>query len=82
MSSKLLQLQGTFVSKELERKEGMLKKTLKWRSKYKPDEIRWVSFFFLSYIALMDVTMQHTIRLMSPRSFLACFKKHSVHCDI
>jgi len=46
MSSKLLQLQGTFVSKELERKEGMLKKTLKWHSKYKPYEIRWVSFFF------------------------------------
>ncbi|GJM86870.1 hypothetical protein PR202_ga02769 [Eleusine coracana subsp. coracana] len=25
----------------------MLKKTLKWRSEYKPDEIRWVSFSFL-----------------------------------
>jgi hypothetical protein len=23
----------------------MLKKTLKWRLEYKPDEIRWVSFF-------------------------------------
>jgi len=49
MSSKLLQLQGTFVSKELECKEGMLKKTLKWRSKYKPDEIRWVCFFSKLY---------------------------------
>ncbi|KAF8779837.1 hypothetical protein HU200_002102 [Digitaria exilis] len=33
----------------------MLKKTLKWRSEYKPDEIRWVSPFFFTYAALKEV---------------------------
>ena len=36
----------------------MLKTTLKWRSEYKPDEIRWVRFF-PSHIALKYVTMVH-----------------------
>lgn len=59
----------------------MLKKTLKWRSEYKPDEICWVRFF-LSHIALKDVTMVHMWFCLCQRSFLACFVKHLVHYGI
>jgi hypothetical protein len=42
----------------------MLKKTLKWRSEYKPDEIRWVRFFSKSYCFEGRDNGTRAIRLM------------------
>ena len=69
--AKLLQLQGN-----VKKATRMLKKTLKKSGVQNISRTKSVGCFFLSYIALMDVTMLHTIRLMPPRSFLACFEKH------
>jgi len=42
----------------------MLKKTLKWRSEYKPDEIRWVSFSSLIGSDNSCIHMVQVITLM------------------
>ena len=51
----------------------MLKKTLKWRSEYKPDEIRWVSFSSLIGSDNSCIHMVQVITLMPLQIFELAF---------
>ena len=63
----------------------MLKKTLKWRSEYKPDEIRWVSFFSLiNFFGGSDNSCMMYPHGTSDYAYatvqlLACLLKHLMH---